>query len=237
MFKPKPRNFSIGGDIMPKTASLERVRRWPKYVRIQRQRKVLLQRLKVPPAVNLFTKAAEKDLAKRLLRLLNRYKPEERAEKRARLREQAKARAEKKEVQVVKKATVKFGLNHVTDLIESGKAKLVVIAHDVDPIELVIWLPVLCQKMNVPFAIVKGKARLGKIVHQKKTTCLALTRVNQGDINELNNLTKKCMETFNERLNDLRKRSEVVLGVRAQARNLAIQRAREAEESKRAKRK
>lgn len=44
-----------------------------------------------------------------------------------------------------------------------GKAQLVVIAHDVDPIELVIWLPALCRKMGIPYCIVKGKARLGQV--------------------------------------------------------------------------
>jgi len=39
-------------------------------------------------------------------------------------------------------------------------AQLVVIAHDVDPIELVVWFPALCRKIEVP-CIVKGKARLG----------------------------------------------------------------------------
>ena len=38
-----------------------------------------------------------------------------------------------------------------------------VIAHDVDPIELVVWLPALCRKMEVPYAIVKGKSRLGAV--------------------------------------------------------------------------
>lgn len=36
---------------------------------------------------------------------------------------------------------LKFGLNHVTTLVETKKAKLVLIAYDVDPIELVVWLP------------------------------------------------------------------------------------------------
>lgn len=44
-----------------------------------------------------------------------------------------------------------------------NKAQLVVIAHDVDPIELVVWLPALCRKMGVPYAIVKGKSRLGQV--------------------------------------------------------------------------
>ena len=38
-----------------------------------------------------------------------------------------------------------------------------VIAHDVDPIELVVWLPALCRKMEIPYCIVKGKARLGAV--------------------------------------------------------------------------
>ena len=50
---------------------------------------------------------------------------------------------------------VKYGLNHVTHLVETGKAKLVIIAHDVDPIELVVWLPAVCRKMDVPYIIVK----------------------------------------------------------------------------------
>lgn len=54
-----------------------------------------------------------------------------------------------------KPIVVKYGLNHITTLIESGKAQMVVIAHDVDPLELVCWLPALCRKMGVPYAIVK----------------------------------------------------------------------------------
>ena len=58
-------------------------------------------------------------------------------------------------------------MNHVVSLIENKKAKLVLIANDVDPIELVVFLPALCKKMGVPYAIVKGKARLGTLVHKR----------------------------------------------------------------------
>lgn len=54
-----------------------------------------------------------------------------------------------------KPVVVKYGINHITALVEAGKAQLVAIAHDVDPIELVVWLPALCKKMNVPYVIVK----------------------------------------------------------------------------------
>lgn len=54
-----------------------------------------------------------------------------------------------------KPVVVKYGLNHVTQLVESGDAQLVVIAHDVDPIELVLWLPALCKKQGIPYCIAK----------------------------------------------------------------------------------
>merc|ERR1712127_407878 len=74
-----------------------------------------------------------------------------------------------------------FGLNHVTTLIEQKAAKLVVIAHDVEPIETVCWLPALCRKKDVPYCIIKGKGRLGMLVHKKFASCVALTTVRQED--------------------------------------------------------
>ena len=77
----------------------------------------------------------------------------------------------KKKEDVSKKPyAVKYGLNHVVGLIENKKASLVLIPNDVDPIELVIFLPALCRKMGVPYAIIKGKARLGIVVHKKVQT-------------------------------------------------------------------
>lgn len=70
-------------------------------------------------------------------------------------------------------------------LVESKKASLVVIAHDVDPIELIVFLPALCRKMGVPYVIVKGKARLGTVVHKKTAAVLALQEVKSEDNREL----------------------------------------------------
>ena len=80
---------------------------------------------------------------------------------------------------------VKYGLNHAVALIEAKKASLVVIAHDVDPIELVVFLPALCRKMGVPYVIVKGKARLGTVVHKKTATLLVLQDVRSEDQKDL----------------------------------------------------
>lgn len=67
---------------------------------------------------------------------MSKYRPETKAQKKTRLRQAAEAKAKKEEVKTEKPLVVKFGLNHVTSLIEQKKAKLVAIAHDVDPIEV-----------------------------------------------------------------------------------------------------
>ena len=40
LFAKNPRNFRIGGDIQPKR-DLTRFVKWPKYIRIQRQKRIL----------------------------------------------------------------------------------------------------------------------------------------------------------------------------------------------------
>lgn len=184
LFEKRPRSFGIGGNLPPKK-DMHRFVKWPKYVRIQRQRRVLKMRLKVPPALNRFTKTLDKASAETVFKLLMKYRPEDKSSKKERLLKEAEARSAGKEVEKKKPVVVKFGINHVTTLIEQGKAQLVVIAHDVDPIEMVIWLPVLCKKMGIPYVLVKGKARLGTVVHQKTATCLALTSVKSEDEREL----------------------------------------------------
>ena len=60
LFEKRPKNFGIGGDIQPKR-DLTRFVKWPRYVRVQRQRSILLKRLKVPPVINQFTRTLDKN--------------------------------------------------------------------------------------------------------------------------------------------------------------------------------
>merc|ERR1739840_4507 len=83
---------------------------------------------------------------------------------------------------------VRHGVNTVTTLVEKKKAQLVVIANDVDPIEMVMFLPALCRKMGVPYCIVKNKSRLGRVCRRKTTTCLAITQVESNDRSSLTSL-------------------------------------------------
>ena len=75
---------------------------------------------------------------------------------------------------------------------------MVAIASDVDPIELVVYLPALCQKMGVPYCIVKNKSRLGKLVDKKAATCVCLTGVESGDQKKLQQVSETCMTMFND---------------------------------------
>lgn len=63
LFEKRPKQFGIGGALPPKK-DLTRFVKWPHVVRIQRKRRILRQRLKVPPALNQFTKTLDKNLGK-----------------------------------------------------------------------------------------------------------------------------------------------------------------------------
>lgn len=57
---------------------------------------------------------------------------------------------------------VRKGINEATKAIERGDAKLVVVAEDVDPEEIVVHLPGLCADKRIPIAFVPDKKSLGK---------------------------------------------------------------------------
>ena len=217
LFPSKPRSFNVGGAIRPKGRDLSRFVRWPKYVRIQRQRAVLYQRLKVPPAINQFTKAIGKNEAVNVFKLLNKYRPETQAAKKQRQKENASDAAKGKGKTANVPYQLKFGLKHVTTLVEEKKASIVLIACDVDPIELVLWLPALCRKMDVPFLIVKDKARLGTLVHQKTSAVVALTGVNKEDEAQLKIFQDLAMEKFNGNADLTRKWGGGIMGLKTQA--------------------
>ncbi|CAM9796363.1 unnamed protein product, partial [Laminaria digitata] len=77
--------------LQPKV-DLSRVVKWPRYIRLQRQRKILVQRLKVPPSINQFSKTLDKNQATELLKVLMKYQPEDKKAKQQRLKEIAAAK-------------------------------------------------------------------------------------------------------------------------------------------------
>lgn len=187
---------------------MRRFVKWPDYVLLQRKKKILQCRLKVPPAIAQFQNTLDKNTAAQAFKLLNKYRPETAAEKKERLTKEAAAIAEgkKKEDVSEKPYVVKYGLNHVVSLIENRKPQLVLIAHDVEPIELVVFIPALCRKMEIPYAIVKSKSRLGTLVHKKTAAVVALTDVRSEDKSDLSNLVSTVNANFIEKFEDARRK-------------------------------
>ena len=162
-----------------------------------------MKRLKCPPDLAQFFDPLDKDTTKKVYKALENYTPETRKEKKERLKKEAKDQVkdkkDKKEKDKKKDGkkpvSLKCGLNHVTYLVEQKRAKMVLIAADVDPIETVVFLPTLCKTMDVPYAIVPSKAKLGELAHKKTCTCLALTDFKDSAA-ELENLCKNFREKF-----------------------------------------
>ncbi len=63
-----------------------------------------------------------------------------------------------------KSGQVRKGTNETTKAIERGIAKLVVIAEDVEPPEVVAHLPILCGERKIPYVFVPTKDKLGSAI-------------------------------------------------------------------------
>ena len=198
--QPNPKNFRFGNDVRPRIVK-SRFVKFPRYVQLQRQKRILMKRLKCPPALAQFFEPLDKDTSKKVYKALERYTPETKKEKKERLEKEAKEQVKDKKDNKNKKkegkkpVTLKCGLNHVTYLVEQKRAKLVLIAADVDPIETVVFLPSLCKSMEIPYAIVPSLERLGHLANKKTCTCLALTDFKENAA-ELENLCKIFAERF-----------------------------------------
>uniref|UniRef100_A0A673TCS1 60S ribosomal protein L7a n=1 Tax=Suricata suricatta TaxID=37032 RepID=A0A673TCS1_SURSU len=160
---------------------------------------------KVPLAINQFTQALDHQTATQLLKLAHKYRPETKQEKKQRLLARAdKKAASKGDVPIKRPPVLRAGVNTITTLVENKKAQLVVIAHNADPIELVVFLPALCRKMGVPYCMIKGKARLGHLVHRKTCTTVTFTQVNSEDKGALAKLVEAIRTNYNDRYNEIR---------------------------------
>jgi large subunit ribosomal protein L7Ae len=63
-----------------------------------------------------------------------------------------------------KSGVVRKGTNEATKAVERAQAKLVVIAEDVDPPEVIAHLPLLCDERKIPYVFVPSKDKLGTAV-------------------------------------------------------------------------
>ena len=63
-----------------------------------------------------------------------------------------------------KTGSIRKGTNEATKAIERGQAKLVIIAQDVEPPEVVAHLPMLCDERKIPYVFVPTKEKIGSAI-------------------------------------------------------------------------
>ena len=79
---------------------------------------------------------------------------------------------------------VRKGTNEATKAIERGISKLIVIAEDVEPPEVVAHLPIICEEQNAAYAFVPSKQELGKALGIDVTSAAAAI-LDAGDANHI----------------------------------------------------
>ena len=76
---------------------------------------------------------------------------------------------------------IKKGTNEVIKSIERGESKIVVIAEDVTPPEVVYYLPMLCDERKVPYAYVKKRSDLGAKVGIASAASISVVDLGKGE--------------------------------------------------------
>jgi len=85
-----------------------------------------------------------------------------------------------------KTGKVDKGVNEVTKAVERGVAKLVVVATDVSPKELVQHLPILCKEKGIKFAEVESREKLGISVGiNRPTAAVAVLEAGEASLDSL----------------------------------------------------
>ena len=75
---------------------------------------------------------------------------------------------------------VRKGTNEATKAIERGISKLVIIAEDVEPPEVVAHLPIICEERKASYTFVPSRQELGKALGIE-VTCGAAAILDSGD--------------------------------------------------------
>ncbi|MCI4343554.1 MAG: 50S ribosomal protein L7Ae [Thermoplasmata archaeon] len=79
---------------------------------------------------------------------------------------------------------IRVGTNEVTKSSERAEAKLVVMAEDVDPVEILVHIPMLCEEKRIPYIYVAKKQRLGQSAGLSKSAA-SVAIVEPGDAKAL----------------------------------------------------
>lgn len=186
-----PKNRKIqGGQKMNMLNDCSRYVRWPKFINIQRQRRIFGNKIKLPGPLQIFSSSLDKNMTRQMFTLLKKYckKPVKKNSKNENL-----------DINTNNKFNLVHGTNSVCKFITKNEIFFVVIAQDVNPIECIVWLPSFCIKNEIPYCIVKGKSKLGELVGRKKVSCIALKADSSIENDELKKMRDCFYSNFNKR--------------------------------------
>ena len=88
---------------------------------------------------------------------------------------------------------IKKGMNEATKAIEREKAKLVVVANDINPPEIVMHIPPLCEEKKIPYIYIPSKKQLGDAAGID-VSAAAIAIINPGKANDQ---VKEVVEKLN----------------------------------------
>lgn len=89
---------------------------------------------------------------------------------------------------------IKKGSNEATKAIERGIAKLVIVAEDVNPIEVVMHIPILCEEKKIACIPIKSKSEVGAAAGLN-VPCSAIAVIEAGEAKELiDSINKKVLK-------------------------------------------
>ncbi|KAF8948015.1 60S ribosomal protein L8B [Haplosporangium gracile] len=176
--------------------------------RALRPRQLLNNRRGIPPKLSHYIEFLNENVTHMLFRFANKCRPETRTDNKLRRRAKKAAKAaetkkNKGRAKAVDSMTataaydeaankafcfLKYGMNHIVALAEKQLGQLIAISDDIEPLEVLIWLPALCRTNIVPYAVVKGSARLGTLVNKRSTTAVAFREIRKEEQLEFSQL-------------------------------------------------
>jgi large subunit ribosomal protein L7Ae len=87
---------------------------------------------------------------------------------------------------------IRKGMNEVTKSVERGTAKLIVMAEDVTPPEILFHMPILCEEKEVPYAYLSTRKDLGNAVRiNVGASSISIDNPGTGNDTALANLIKQ----------------------------------------------
>ena len=90
---------------------------------------------------------------------------------------------------------IRKGMNEVTKSIERVQAKIVVMAEDVSPPEILFHIPLLCEEKGIPYGFLSTKKELGNVARiNVSSSAIAIENVGTGNESLLADVVKKLEE-------------------------------------------